>query len=291
MPGPTASPPTRRVITIVDLLAEAEKPLSTTEVARRLNIARATATAVLTELEAAGWVQRDGELNYALGPTLGRIGSTGRAQPTLLAGGVLADLARTTRCGVTLSHIGPDHFTVVDKKHGGDRVIPGLPTGQKLPREFPVGAAVMPWRPRPDREKWLSGSTQHAALGEALLRSVRKFGFAIFRPSDNDAGLVEVLADLLGAVGAEIHNPAIRTRAIRQLGALTSRAYTDAEIRSQKSLPISYLTAPVFDQPDHAGYEVQLGPLRAEVSKPERDAYVAALLSSAGQLSEVLQGH
>lgn len=291
MPGLAASPPTRRVITIVDLLMEVERPLSTTEIARRLGIARATATAILTELESAGWVQRDGALSYSLGPRLGRIGTTGRAQPTLLAGAVLVDLARTTGCGVTLSHIGADHFTVVDKKHGGERVIPGLPTGQKLPRQFPVGAAVMPWRPQQDREAWLAGSTQPAELGEALLRRVRKFGFAIFRPNDNDAGLVEVLADLLGAVGAEIHDPAIRTRAIRQLSALTARAYTDAEIRSQKTLPISYLTAPVFDEPGHAGFEVQLGPLRAEVSKPEREAYVAALLSSASQLSEVLQGH
>ncbi|MBI3215838.1 MAG: helix-turn-helix domain-containing protein [Mycobacterium sp.] len=289
MTDTASSPPTRRVVGIVELLREAGKPLTTTDIAKALDIARATTSAIMAELESAGWAQRDGGLAYSIGPALGAL--RGAAEPYtggVATGAVLSELARSTGCGVTMSLIGPDHLVVVDKRHGSDRIIPGFPTGQRIPLIFPVGAAVMPWRDAADQERWLSTARQPRADGAELLRRVRTSGFAIFRPNDSDAGLVEVLADLLGAVGAEILDPRVRARALRQLNSLTSRVYTPTEVRSTKTLPISYLAAPVFDDAGYARFEVQLGALRAEVSKTERDDYIAALRSAAQRIGQAL---
>lgn len=47
---------------------------------------------------------------------------------------------------------------------------------------------------------------------------------------------------------------------------------------------MSYLAAPVFDKGEPT-YELQLGPLRRDVSAAERDRYIREIRSTAQQLS------
>ena len=281
MPNQSPSPPTVRVITVMHLLAEAERPLTTTEIGGALGIARATATAVLAELETAGWVERDAELGYSIGTAFGRL--THRADSAnALISAELARLAQRTGCGVTMSLIGPDSLVVIDKQHGGQRVIPGIPVGQRIPLAYPAGASVMSWRSQQERTAWLATAPDAtAATGAELLDVVRTHRVAVFRPYSDDAGLVDVLADLLEVVGTDLLNPALRDRVLRQLASLTSRPYTAAELEGDDSLPVSYITAPIFDAQGTARYEIQLGPLRAAVTKRERHAYIEAVQGAA----------
>ncbi|MFI9403073.1 helix-turn-helix domain-containing protein [Nocardia sp. NPDC052316] len=286
MPDRSASPPTRRVIEIVSLLATSTEPISVAGIAERLDIARATATAILTELDAAGWVGRDPQRGYAIGPALA--GLPGITLPSGV-GTVLAELAERTGSGATFSRIEPDRLTVLDVRHGTDRVVPGIPVGHRIPLQFPAGASVMPWRSASEQNAWTAtaaGADRRTA--STLLAVVRERGVAVFRPRADDAGLVDLLADLLGAVGSELLQPHLRTRALRQLAALTSRPFTRSELDSDDALALSYLAAPVFDATGTAAYEVQLGPLRAEVAKPERDEYISATLDAARQLTAAL---
>lgn len=69
---PPSSPPTARVVRIVEMLAAAMQPKTVSEIAASTGISRATATAVVNELEAAGWVARDDELRYRIGASLPR---------------------------------------------------------------------------------------------------------------------------------------------------------------------------------------------------------------------------
>ncbi|PXX58322.1 DNA-binding IclR family transcriptional regulator [Nocardia tenerifensis] len=286
MPDRSASPPTRRVVDIVSLLATSTEPISVAGIAERLDIARATATAILTELTTAGWVGRDPQRGYLIGPALA--GLPGAALPHDV-GAVLAALAARTGSGATFSRIEPDHLTVVDVRHGIDRVVPGIPVGHRIPLQFPAGASVMPWRSAGEQNAWTAtaaGADRRTA--STLLALVRDRGVAVFRPRADDAGMVDLLADLLGAVGSELLQPHLRTRALRQLAALTSRPFSRDELDSDDALPLSYLAAPVFDASGAAAYEVQLGPLRAEASKAERDEYISATLDAARQLTAAL---
>ncbi|WP_245547271.1 helix-turn-helix domain-containing protein [Nocardia brevicatena] len=79
--APPWSPPTRRVVAVVELIAESERPLSVSVIAERLSLARATVTAVLGELRAAQWVTRDDRLCYRPGPALTRLSARGPPAP------------------------------------------------------------------------------------------------------------------------------------------------------------------------------------------------------------------
>ncbi|MGY2117546.1 helix-turn-helix domain-containing protein [Nocardia gipuzkoensis] len=286
MPDRSASPPTRRVVDIVSLLATSGEPISVAGIAERLGIARATATAILAELDAAGWVARDPARGYVIGPALA--GLHGAALPHGV-GDLLADLAARTGYGATFSRIEPDRLTVLDVRHGVDRVVPGIPVGHRIPLQFPAGASVMPWRPANEQNTWLRTATEEdRRMAGALLALVRDRGVAVFRPRADDAGMVDLLADLLGAVGSELLQPHLRTRALRQLAALTSRPFTRTELDSEEVLPLSYLAAPVFDASGTAAYEVQLGPLRSATTRAEREDFVDATRSAARELTSAL---
>ncbi|WP_280346542.1 helix-turn-helix domain-containing protein [Nocardia neocaledoniensis] len=287
----SASPPTRRVIEVMELLTRTERALTASEVAAALGHARATVTAVLTELAEAGWVRRDRQRRFAPGPALAMLRPVTVEVPNAAAGAALKALAVAAHCGVTLSRIADGRLIVVAKEYApGARILPGLAVGQSIPLGYPAGAAVMPWRGEAERGAWLASANGPARRGApALLRFVTTHGCAVFRPDSDDAGLVEVLAELLGAVGAEVVQPELRTRVLRQLARLTARPYRDADLDSAELIPVSYLSAPVF-LGSEAPYEVQIGPLRASVSKAERADYVAAIRTGAAALSAALSG-
>ncbi|WP_245547270.1 hypothetical protein [Nocardia brevicatena] len=123
---------------------------------------------------------------------------------------------------------------------------------------------------------------------EELLRFVTDHGFAMFRPETDDAGLVELLTELLGAVGAELLQPELRARALRQPARLTARPYTEAELSAEAALPIAYISAPLFADGD-APYEVQLGLLRSAVGPAERARYIDTVRTGAQALSVALR--
>ncbi|AXK85012.1 DNA-binding transcriptional regulator, IclR family [Nocardia farcinica] len=282
------SPPTRRVVEILTLLAGAAEPLPVAAIAERLGIARATATAVLAELDLAGWAVRVPDRGYRLGP--GLLTLTGPLLPPEI-GDILQELATEAGCGATLSRIEPDALTVLDVRHGPDRMVPGIPVGHRIPLRFPAGAAVMPWRPAAEQNTWLATTADaDRRTAGALLTLVKDRGVAVFRPRSDDAGTVDLLADLLAAVGTELLHPHLRTRALRQLTALTARPFTRHELDGDEQLPLSYLAAPVFDGAGTAAYEVQLGPLRATTTRADRDRYIAITLAAARALTAALSG-
>ncbi|WP_040777879.1 helix-turn-helix domain-containing protein [Nocardia pneumoniae] len=286
MPDRSASPPTRRVIDIVSLLATSGEPISVAGIAERLGIARATATAILVELDEAGWVVRDPARGYGIGPALA--GLHGAALPHGV-GDILGALAARTGYGATFSRIEPDRLTVLDVRHGSDRVVPGIPVGHRIPLQFPAGASVMPWRSASEQNTWLGTATEtDRRIAGALLALVRERGVAVFRPRADDAGMVDLLADLLGAVGSELLRPHLRTRALRQLATLTSRPFSRAELDSDEVLPLSYLAAPAFDANGNAAYEVQLGPLRTATTRRERNDFIEATRATARELTAAL---
>lgn len=285
--APPWSPPTRRVVAVVELIAESQRPLSVSVIAARLSLARATVTAVLNELRVAQWVTRDDRLCYRPGPALARLSVPEATGPGTAVRAELAALAEAAGCGATLSRIDRGRLTVVAKHYAGERIVPGLAVGQTIPLAYPAGAAVMPWRGSDERTRW-SASTEMDRGAEELLRFVTDHGFAMFRPDTDDAGLVELLTELLGAVGAELLQPELRAAALRQLARLTARPYTEAELGTESALPIGYISAPVLVEGD-APYEVQLGPLRSAVGPMERARYIDTVRTGAQALSVALR--
>lgn len=282
------SPPTRRVLDVLTLLAAAGEPLPVGAVAERLGLARATVTAILAELDAAGWAHRDPGRRYRLG--VAPVALLGGAPAGTVADALAALVARTG-AGATLSRVDGDGLTVLAVRHAPDRAVAGLPLGHRIPIRFPAGAAVLPWRPAAELERWLE--TAPAAAREsagALPALVRERGAAVFGPRAGEADTVDLLTDLLAALGPESLEPRLRSRTLGRLAELTARPYTAADLDAPDPLPVSYLAAPVFDASDAATHEVQLGPLRSAVSRAERDEYLAATVAAADRIGAAFGG-
>ncbi|MGH3954423.1 MAG: MarR family transcriptional regulator [Mycobacterium sp.] len=282
---PATSPPTVRVVRIVEMLAAATQPKSLSEIAATTGISRATATAVVNELEAAGWVARDDELRYRVGLALPR--AVEATMPREIQD-VLARIAGTAQAGATVSRISAKTLTVVAKAQAGRRAVAGFAVGQSIPLAFPAGSAVMPWRSSDERAQWLGTARGLSARsGQRLVQQVSDCGYVVYRPDHDDTGMVDLLSDLLGSVGSEVMEAALRERLLRQLSRLTSRPYSRDELTSDEVLPISYLAAPIFEGVD-AAYELQLGPLLPSATRREREVLITTLTRGARELSGLL---
>ena len=283
----TGSPPTRRVNDTLEHLAAAETPRTIAQIADALGVARPTMSAILSELDAAGWVQRDAARAYRLGPAAIALGHD--ASPTASTIGpdalaVLDELVAATACGVTVSRFADTRMTVVAKVHSQTRPVPGLGLGQSLTASYPAGAAVMAWRPHDEQRIWLGEHGRRSMRAQSVLAGVREHGYAAYRPTSSDASLVESLADLLGAVGSMLIDPAVRRSATRQLAELSSRAYQPDEFSVAEPIPVSYLAAPVRTRTG-IDCELQLGVLRSAVKLDERRALAAATIEAADRIA------
>lgn len=288
----TTSPPTDRVVAIVNLLASTELSATRTVsgIAAELGLNRATTTAVLSALESAGWVSRGEDLAYSVGAGLIGMGAAVRRSLPLPASTAqyLDALVAAVGGGVTLSLVESGSLTVLAARNGHGRRTPGMSVGRRIPLIAPAGAAVMPWRGAAERAVWLDNAPagQRDSIN-TLLELVAESGVALWRPEGEGADLLDVLAELLDVADEQLLRPRLRHRVLAQLPRLAGRPYTRAELHSDDALPISYLAAPVFDHDGVARFEVQLGPLRAAVTRADRNRYIAALLETSRSLSGV----
>ncbi|MGO3325893.1 helix-turn-helix domain-containing protein [Gordonia sp. (in: high G+C Gram-positive bacteria)] len=290
MPG---SPPTRRVVDALECLAAADTSLTIAQIADSVGVPRPTMSAILSELDDAGWVERDADRTYRLGAGATALGPHGAGVTAVITpdiGLLLDELVTTTACGATVSRVADGRMTVLSKAHSQARPVPGLGIGQSLTISYPAGAAVMAWRSEAEQRPWLAHRARDADRVRMLVDNSREFGYVAYRPASSDASLVESLADLLGAVGPMLIDPSIRRSAIRRLSELSSRAYRDDDLATDESLPISYLAAPIFRN-GAAEFELQLGVLRSSVGPRERDELIRSLIAAATRVSDLLDAN
>jgi DNA-binding IclR family transcriptional regulator len=284
------SPPTERVISIVELLAARPAGCSVAEVTARLDLNRSTATAVLSTLEEAGWARRLPDRGYVLGAGLAGVAETVRAALPVLSGpGArrLDALAEEAGCGAALSLVGDRHLTFVALARGTGRFPAGIGVGTRLPLRPPAGAAVLAWRDTEEQRRWLTGAAEadRPGLRKALARA-RENGAVAWRLNDGATELLDVLAEVSELLEEHPGRRELAERVFAQLGRLAGRACTAAELASPGPLPISYLVAPVSDVDGIVRYELQLGPLAVTSGPAERERYVSALRGAARELSD-----
>src|ERR671910_3437644 len=131
-----ASPPTERVVRILDFLAgRPEERFGVSDLARRLGLSKPTCLGIVTSLTDAGYLVRDpGDKTYRLGPSLITLGH--KAQESLRVSPAARDELRrlSARFGVTvaLSGVVDDRITLLDLvAPAGAR--PGVEVGQSSP--------------------------------------------------------------------------------------------------------------------------------------------------------------
>lgn len=250
MGGARRSPPTARVIAVLDRFATADgRRFGLSELARDLGISKPTCLGILTELTAAGYLVRDPRtLTYGPGPALiaaGRAAQRGFAAAQA-ARRRLEPLVARHRTAATVSAVVDDEIMVLDAL-----AAPGLTparVGERYPFAPPSGLMYVLWGPDEDFERWLAKEpTLPVTLDRDRLRTItarcRAAGYLV--ESLTPAGMR--LYSFLNEAAAGDLPPEARTLMGELLSGLGERVYLDAELSPGARHPVHLIAAPVHD--------------------------------------------
>ncbi|BBZ15253.1 IclR family transcriptional regulator [Mycobacterium branderi] len=282
------SPPTDRVVAILELLSRQSEPSSVASIVSRLELNRSTVTSILVALERAGWVVRRPDLRYVLGPGLLGVAEAVRESLPLPArfDDAIAELAQRSGCGASLALVGTGEMTFLSVVRGQGRVPPGVGAGVRLPLTAPVGAAVIAHRDARTRKRWLaSAPTSLRPAFEDVLSQVRTRGVAVFGLGESDPKVLDVLGEVAELLAEHPRRVALRQQVFELLIGLGANPYTVDQLATRKRLSVGYLIAPVFNADGQAAYELQLGPLQSSASAAERKRYIDEVWATAAKLS------
>lgn len=289
------SPPTERVIRLLDLLArQPQEGLSLSELSRRLDISKATALGITGALSRAGYLVRaDDTKTYTLGPALLGLGRAASEAFTSLAFArpELRRLNQEVGLAASVSTLVEDKIVLLDRTgpHGElDRM---LQPGQRYPYTPPSGLVLAAWLGDQDIEKWLAdyrevsmdASLEHL---RALVDTARELGYIVERMSDVSVGALTLLA---GLDGHDLPAPAEDAIA-NMVSSLGDRHYVLRHLRHGKHYAVTFVTSPSFDPDGRPDLLLGLLVFRTDVSSEELAAYGDAVREAAVRVTKQVGG-
>ena len=290
------SPPTERVTRVLDLLAtQPREGASVSELARRLDLSKATTLGIVGALTRAGYLARDEHTKtYTLGPALLGLGrAAGEAFTSLpYARPEIRALHRELGVPTSIAALDDDKIVVIDRMGPSGDLDRMLQVGQRYPYTPPSGLVLAAWLDDDGIEQWLAdypevsmqASLQHL---RALVDSARELGFLIERMSDVSVGALTVLAGL-GGHGIPI--PAIDAIA-NMVSSLADRHYVQRDLRPSRRFAVTFVTSPSFDADGQPDLLLGLLVFRTDVTYKELLTYGRAVGEAAARVTEQAGGH
>jgi DNA-binding IclR family transcriptional regulator len=289
------SPPTDRVVAVLEYLAAHSRGASASEVARTLGLNGSTCAVVLASLERAQWVERARDKTYRLGSGLLSVVDAMRARFPLLGAGdtLLRRLSEELGCPCVLTRIHVDHLLVVATSAA--ETLAGSGTDRRFPIDPPYGSGAVAWRPAEEIERWLDLPAKPLTRSERaryrrLLAGIRERGYAVWRLDEADGPLVSRVREMLDALRGDPHSEALRERLVRLFASFGRHGYLSSELARDRSVPVSYMIAPVFGPDGQPHYEIVVQLLRAAKRGDEIDQVGERLLATAALLSDAIGG-
>jgi DNA-binding IclR family transcriptional regulator len=246
---PRPAPSVSRVIAVLGLLgSEPIDFLTMSEIARRLDLNKATAHGILTVLAEEGYVLRDPEdKGYALGPAVTTVGRAAVADEYAIVRAArleMEELAETGRCQCVANVLCGEQIQVIGST-GTPSGSAGTHLGSRGPFLPPLGVVFAAWADARRREGWIAGQSLSEAEADAIrdgLAVVRDRGFSVTPVTEHRAEFEELAESLL----ARVSNDAVR-RAIAELAAQIAREGGElTDIRGDQRYLVRQISAPVF---------------------------------------------
>ncbi len=283
------APGAERSVAVLEMLAaHPDDRFTLSEVARRCDLNKATAHALLSALSERGVLLRHPEeKRYSLGPVLVSIGEAARrgysavdfVAPTLHA------LARDTGLWARAWVVDGDHIGVVADAGRPPRLPTGGPV--RLPLVPPVGALVMAYADPATVEAWLARSpaAEGAAAAADALPAIRRLGFAVTLATPEWRTLTGSARRSL-AVVAEEPSP---VRALLAAAAHQPLLLTDVDRRSTTTP--AEIGAPVFGRAGEVDLALSLTTATDEPMPVDRVHRLAAtMVDAAAELTAMVGG-
>jgi DNA-binding IclR family transcriptional regulator len=236
------------VIRVLNLLAaHPRQRFTVTELARRLDITKATCLGIVGALTQAGYVARDGgDRTYGLGSALLGLGRAAQDSFASLevARPHLRRLTEHFGLSCTASTVIGDDIVVLERTGLPGDMDSAVKVGQRYPYAPPSGVVWSVWQPDWAIEHWL-GSYPPVPIDRQRLQqlacSSRRLGYLAERLSEVSVGSYVILAGLTAA------SPPDLARALNDIvAAFPYRYYLDTDIRGPDLLPVSLICSPTY---------------------------------------------
>jgi DNA-binding IclR family transcriptional regulator len=220
---------------ILELLANATRRLSLTEIAREAGMSPSKAHAYVVSFLDVGFIERDTDTGlYALGPFALRLGAAAMRHSDMigLARETISVLRAETGCTVFLSIWGNRGPTIIHKVDGRWTLVP-MQVGFVLPVvASATGNIFLAHLPRADTavlvQAELRALRESETLVDRLIASVRRYGFAGMKTSKHYAGVAAPIFRHDGTMAAALTvsrpSEVIDSKLRRSLGAAALQA-------------------------------------------------------------------
>jgi len=268
-PSQAPSPPTERVIAVIELLGSAPaRQFTLAGICRSLDISRATGHAILTTLTAHDWVTRDpATAEYAWGPA---IASLARPANAMLYRGDLQALAAEVGTQVYLSR--REGRTLVITEAAGECLTgPRLTPGLRTPLVAPFGRDYVAWSSVESQLAWLEAIGQpdpgFRRRMTAVLKEIRQRGFVVERLTREYVRVCTALRALSGDGEIDV----ITTQLARAFADLTTIDVLADEMDGTTSHSVATISAPVTDSDGAVTMSVTAALFRTLASDAIRD--------------------
>ncbi len=266
------SPPTARVVAVLEALSAAPDGLSSSALARDLGLSTSTAATILAALNSTGYVERQADKSYRLGPGLLRLlDGLRRRYPLLGVADVeLESLASELDCGVTLARVTTDSLEVI--LTAGSTEDLDNRAGHRVPLDVPYGAVAMAWQDGAAIDEWLASSKSGrsaTARQRMVLDDIRARGYAVYGiPNDADTAIAQI-HDLLASVATDATLDAVRSQLSRLAGVVGGRILHTDQLAGGEHRSVSYVIAPFFGADAQPRYLVSLHLFRDAITSTE----------------------
>jgi DNA-binding IclR family transcriptional regulator len=290
------SPPTERVIRLLDLLARRPaEGLSLSELSRRLDISKATGLGIAGALTRAGYLVRTEDTKtYTLGPALLGLGrAASEAFPSLaFARPELRRLNHELGLAASVSTLAGDKILLLDRTGPQGELDRMLQAGQRYPYTPPSGCVLAAWLSDEEIDQWLTEYPE-VSMDEsldhlrALVDAVREHGYIVERMSDLSVGALTMLA---GLDGHDIPAPAAAAIA-NMVSNLAERHYVSRQLRPGGRYAVTFVASPSFDADGRPDLLLGLLVFRDDVSYDELVEYGTALRSAAARVTSQVGGN
>lgn len=261
--GQDPSPPTKRVVGVIQLLAGASAgPATLTEICRELGISRSTGHAILATLCACDWVWRDPlSGRFSLGNGFPRVPAVDEPMSRTLRE-PLRELCSALGMAACISEVSGGQIAVIESAapDGGRSQVQA---GQRVPFVAPFGREFVAWAPAGARRAWLEGAGPvndvYRARMPKVLDEITRRGYGIERLSDP---LLKVYAALLALEDGNAPGP-VAVRLAAAVADLTVVDFLPGELAQIDECSLATISAPIFDTEGRVVLTVSAQPYRS----------------------------
>jgi DNA-binding IclR family transcriptional regulator len=237
------------VVAVLDFLAKhPQDRFGLSELARRLHLAKPTCLGIVTTLTESGYLVRDTDKTYRLGPSLIALGHLAqeslRVNPAARA--ELARLSKSFDTTAALAAVVDDRITLLElvEPPGSDV---GVRVGQSYPFAPPVGLMFVLWddgalRSWLDRAPTIPLRTETQRL-DRVIAECRTAGYLVERLTPGGRRLYAMMAGMSSTLPDELR--ALLGELISDIG---ERVYLSSEAEGARQRhDVSVISAPVYD--------------------------------------------